>query len=81
MPVISKRVSPGNKAEPYFESLHCLRGVASILALLGHASVIHFGKANCVVPHKLLAVIFFFMLSGFVICYSYGERIRTRSEL
>lgn len=60
-------------SKPRFERLDGLRGVAAVMVLLGHVTSIIF--INTVVPHKELAVLFFFMLSGFVLSYAYEEKI------
>jgi len=53
----------------HFLQLDALRGVAAICVMLGHAH-------GAALPQARLAVDFFFMLSGFVIAYSYEERLR-----
>jgi peptidoglycan/LPS O-acetylase OafA/YrhL len=51
-----------------------LRGVAAVLVLLDHAGCIFFGID--LVPRNLLAVQFFFMLSGFVLASGYDAKLR-----
>ena len=53
----------------HLQNLDALRGVAAICVMLGHAD-------GAALPQARLAVDFFFMLSGFVIAYSYEERLR-----
>jgi len=53
----------------HLKNLDALRGVAAICVMLGHAH-------DAALPQARLAVDFFFMLSGFVIAYSYEERLR-----
>lgn len=60
----------------HFATLDGLRGVAALLVLLGHATAIDLSPALTLVPRKLLAVEFFFMLSGFVVAYAYEDRFR-----
>ena len=65
-----------------FATLDGLRGVAAIAVILFHLP----GMLGPVrLPHGYLAVDFFFMLSGFVLAYAYGERLNrgwpTRSFL
>lgn len=65
--------------KPHYELLDGLRGVAALLVLWYHvfegyqfasgASVIEYPN------HGYLAVDFFFILSGFVVCYAYDDRI------
>src|SRR5688572_5964759 len=59
--------------KPHFETLDGLRGVAALAVLVAHASAILLGES--VVPRQLLAVQFFFMLSGFVMAYSYEQKL------
>src|SRR5579875_2348671 len=63
----------GGMARERFVVLDGLRGVAALAVLAGHAqdfSLIY-------PPHFFLSVDFFFVLSGFVLAHSYGERLRT----
>ena len=56
-----------------YEALDGLRGVAALTVMLGHFGLLLDLFAS---PNGLLAVDTFFMMSGFVIAYSYGERLR-----
>eukprot|EP01037_Dinobryon_pediforme_P009727 gene9727-9793_t len=58
----------------HFVALDQLRGMAAVLVLLDHAGCILFGVD--LVPRNLLAVQFFFMLSGFVLASGYEARLR-----
>ncbi|MBE7181447.1 MAG: acyltransferase, partial [Terriglobus roseus] len=65
-----------------FATLDGLRGIAALAVILFHLP----GMLGPVrLPHGYLAVDFFFLLSGFVLAYAYGERLdrgwRTRSFL
>jgi peptidoglycan/LPS O-acetylase OafA/YrhL len=62
--------APGSKQ--HFAVLDGLRGVAAIAVVLFHSY-----KHGGIVPNGPLAVDLFFMLSGFVIAYSYDERLRS----
>jgi peptidoglycan/LPS O-acetylase OafA/YrhL len=64
---------PQNFSRPHFLYLDFLRGVAAFAVVLLHWFE---GNGYNVFRHALLAVDFFFMLSGFVICYSYEDRLR-----
>lgn len=66
-------------AKQHFKTLDGLRGVAALTVLAGHASLFAFGQS--LVDRKLLAVQFFFMLSGFVIAYSYEAKLREGMRL
>lgn len=61
-------------AKEHFKTLDGLRGVAAVAVLVGHASEVFL--EHSLVPRKLLAVVFFFLLSGFVIAYAYEEKLR-----
>jgi peptidoglycan/LPS O-acetylase OafA/YrhL len=56
----------------YF-ALDALRGTAAILILLHHANMRVWGSIY--LANSYLSVDFFFMLSGFVIAFSYGEKL------
>ena len=62
------------------QSMEGLRGAAALIVVLYHlGQVSHFPG---VIRSGYLAVDLFFVLSGFVICSAYGERLRTgRSEV
>lgn len=65
------------RAKPAFGNfvvLDRLRGVAALLVLLDHAGCILLGRD--LVARNLLAVQFFFMLSGFVVACGYDARMR-----
>lgn len=57
-----------------FAVLDRLRGVAALLVLVDHAGCVLLGRD--LVPRNLLAVQFFFMLSGFVVACGYDARMR-----
>lgn len=59
----------------YFGELESLRGIAALMVVLYHVE-----WSNPLTPHTFfrngyLMVDFFFVLSGFVICYNYGQKI------
>ena len=60
----------------HFDVLDHQRGVAAFMVLFGHASALILGAEHTWVPRKPLAVVFFFMLSGFVVASAYRSRIR-----
>ena len=70
---MSNRSSRSNK---HFDALDGLRGVAALMVVLGHSSAMMLGHDNAFVFRKKLAVIFFFMLSGFVVTSAYDALIR-----
>lgn len=59
------------QSKPHYKILDGLRGVAALMVLVFH--VFDACQAN-ILPHGYLAVDFFFVLSGFVIGYSYDDR-------
>lgn len=62
-------------SKPRYEILDGLRGVAALMVIFFHCFetyIPHFGTQ--IVNHGYLAVDFFFVLSGFVIGYSYDDR-------
>ena len=60
----------------HFEVLDGLRGTAAILVVLFHIQgiTVAWEGARIILHHAILAVDFFFMLSGFVIGYAYDDR-------
>ena len=65
--------------KPHYELLDGLRGVAALLVVFYHIfeglSFAAGGTLITVINHGYLAVDFFFILSGFVIVYSYDDRL------
>ena len=57
----------------HFTALDGLRGVAALVVLALHALTPF--NLDYIVPHAVLAVDFFFLLSGFVIGYAYEHRL------
>ncbi|MDQ2090780.1 acyltransferase family protein [Marimonas arenosa] len=58
-----------------FQSLESLRGIAAIMVVLFHCPFVVSGQ-NTLISNGSLFVDFFFVLSGFVICFAYFERIQ-----
>jgi peptidoglycan/LPS O-acetylase OafA/YrhL len=58
----------------HFDALDGLRGIAASTVLIGHATAMFIPPT--LAPHKLLAVCFFFMLSGFVISHAYEAKLK-----
>lgn len=56
-----------------FETLDALRGIAALLVVQVHLPYLF--AAQMPFPHAYLAVDFFFMLSGFVLSFAYGQRL------
>ncbi|MDO1559375.1 acyltransferase [Brevundimonas sp. 2R-24] len=61
--------------QPRFLALDALRGVLALLVVLFHLPVDSHLRDLPLVMHGYLAVDYFFVLSGFVIAHSYGQRI------
>lgn len=64
------------ESKPHYEILDGLRGVAALAVVIFHCfEVFTFGnRFSQLMNHGYLAVDFFFLLSGFVIAYSYDDR-------
>ncbi|HST37274.1 MAG TPA: acyltransferase, partial [Allosphingosinicella sp.] len=60
-----------------YEALDSLRGVAACFVVLYHLHTTGFITNVAIVRHAWLFVDFFFVLSGFVIAASYGEKLKT----
>ncbi len=58
----------------YFESLDLIRGLAALVVLVYHVDFM-FGLRGHLLPGGYLAVDLFFLLSGFVLSLTYGERV------
>ncbi len=65
-------------SKPRYEILDGLRGVAAFIVMIFHcleaSSTDHANKLTDHIGHGYLAVDFFFILSGFIICYAYDDR-------
>lgn len=56
-----------------FETLDALRGVAAVAVVISHQHL--YNIVGDIVPHAYLAVDFFYMLSGFVMAFTYQNRL------
>ena len=56
--------------------LESLRGIAALVVALHHVGWANFTYDLGLVRHATLMVDFFFVLSGFVICFAYGDRLQ-----
>ena len=65
----------------HFRVLDSWRGVAALLVALFHLNLYSAIYTLDFVRNAYLFVDFFFVLSGFVISYSYGDRLKTFDEL
>lgn len=57
-----------------YDTLDAMRGVAAFLVILRHTPAFWGGIAF---QHSYLAVDFFFLLSGFVVCHAYEQKLQT----
>ena len=73
--VVASSVDVTGIHKEHFLTLDGLRGVAAFSVVLWHTSQVFGGRGWQ--PHALLAVDFFFMLSGFVVSYNYDARLTT----
>lgn len=70
----------GHGGRPFFGTLESLRGIAALLVVLSHMTVIGRGPlSGLFVQNGVLMVQFFFVLSGFVISYNYYERLKDKA--
>ncbi len=60
----------------HFDVLDGLRGIAASVVLLDHSIGLLLLPGGSFVPRVNLAVVFFFMLSGFVVASAYEERLK-----
>src|SRR5690242_15244341 len=66
----------------YLPNLNSLRGIAALLTTIFHINIVLSsfggglvnGKATSIVSRMYLMVDFFFILSGFILCYVYANR-------
>ncbi len=58
-----------------FTALDSIRGVCAILVCLFHLPLAFYLSDAAFLRHSYLFVDFFFVLSGFVICHAYGDRL------
>lgn len=77
------------KTVHYITSLTPLRGIAALLVVLFHYDIwlmlrgfprLISTKATSIITNGYLAVDFFFILSGFVICHVYGKKLENRTK-
>lgn len=66
--------------QPRFLALDALRGVLALFVVLFHLPVNSHLRDLPLVMHGYLVVDYFFVLSGFVIAHSYGQRIETSAQ-
>ena len=64
-----------------FTVLDSFRGIAALMVAIYHLHVVGFITDMALVKNSYLFVEFFFVLSGFVICYSYEKKIKKASDL
>lgn len=64
----------------FFVTLEPLRGVAALIVVVYHANWLNPITSSRFFTNGALMVDFFFVLSGFVICHSYGDRLSTVRE-
>ncbi len=74
---MSIEVSP-ERAQMRFDVLDALRGICALLVALFHFSSNGYIAQTPIVQNGWLFVDYFFVLSGFVIAHSYGERLASR---
>ena len=70
-----------NHRYEFFGSLESVRGIAALTVVLFHAFWVNPLRELSWVHNTYLMMDMFFVLSGFVICHAYADRIRDRVEL
>jgi len=67
----------GLRSKQHFKVLDGMRGVAALGVVLFHfMEIVYTDPSTNFIGHGFLAVDFFFCLSGFVIAYAYGDRMK-----
>jgi peptidoglycan/LPS O-acetylase OafA/YrhL len=74
-------MAESNQGRVFYGSLESLRGVAALLVGFYHVAWLNPAHDAGIVRNSYLMVDLFFVLSGFVMCHGYGDRIRNRHEL
>jgi peptidoglycan/LPS O-acetylase OafA/YrhL len=69
------------KPRPFFGALESLRGIAALIVAINHIRWMNPTYHWNFVRHGYLMVDFFFVLSGFVIYHSYGQKISSGRDL
>ena len=72
-------IKADGRTSRHFEAIDSLRGVCAILVVLFHFPVDSLIYSLPVVRHGWMFVDFFFVLSGFVMAHTYGQRLAQRS--
>ncbi len=70
---------PSSEAKMRFDVLDALRGICAVIVVLYHFKSSGYISNLMVVRNGWLFVDYFFVLSGFVIAHSYGERLREKT--
>jgi peptidoglycan/LPS O-acetylase OafA/YrhL len=69
------------QSREFFNALESLRGIAALGVVFGHINWTFPLSDVGLIRNSYLMVDLFFVLSGFVICHSYGERIETGRDV
>ena len=67
--------APTRQAAERFENLDAIRGICALFVALFHFPANGLLASNALVRNAYLFVDYFFVLSGFVIAFSYGDRL------
>lgn len=79
-----------SKNKQYFPALTALRGIAALWVMLFHMDVIiYYRELGTIVPHQWSGLItqgylwvdLFFILSGFIICHIYGDKLSGKLQV
>jgi peptidoglycan/LPS O-acetylase OafA/YrhL len=74
-PLLAAPAVPAARNVGFFVTLESLRGVAALIVVVYHAVWLNPVTSFRFFTNGALMVDFFFVLSGFVICHSYGDRL------
>lgn len=75
--VLSYHRHMGTPSKHRIGSLDGLRGIFAATVMVGHFCLFETGFQTDAFKNVALCVQFFFILSGFALCYGYGEKMRT----
>ncbi|HKT71891.1 MAG TPA: acyltransferase [Steroidobacteraceae bacterium] len=77
----ASRAPEGSAGKGFFSSLESLRGLAAMVVVILHAVWTNPVSNLRIFQNGALMVDLFFVLSGFVICHSYGARLGTSADI
>ena len=79
-PPLAAHAAPAVRNVGFFVTLESLRGIAALIVVVYHAVWLNPVTSSRFFSNGALMVDFFFVLSGFVICHSYGDRLSNAKD-